>query len=449
MAARAPPASMGAARHDLQPARGEVDRVAQVAGLRVLAEAGAGAEGEQLRDSAVAGRRRAARGACRVVDAERRGRWRGRGGRRRRGSALRAVRAQHDRDPVVARCRRATIETLGSSASTARRPSARRSSKRAMATVIGGRVCMGRRPHRPIAVIGTGRRVNRPHPCLTPPPPPGSPPWERKPPGACVSLPHCPSPASSSPCCCRRPRPPGDVRRGATKGDRSSPPTVRRRRRRPLLGRGALRGQVTIFAQQPLPPASARDTDAWVTFDLAAGRQQPRRACEHLHELHDRLRALALAHPRQHARGLGHALLMMTHEFGHLLGTRMSRARQRDGAGVHRLLRRAAALQGQPAPARPAQHVALGDPERHAAPMRLREPGDGPVLSRMQPCDAAVPSVPGEIAGAVQRDLAWAALELLEDVGPAAGRQRKRAAGGRAERARRPPRRRSGRVASG
>ena len=40
---------VGAAGHDLQPARGEVDRVAHVARLRVLAEAGAGAEGEQLR----------------------------------------------------------------------------------------------------------------------------------------------------------------------------------------------------------------------------------------------------------------------------------------------------------------------------------------------------------------------------------------------------------------
>ena len=40
---------MGAAGHDLQPARGEVDRVADVACLRVLAEAGAGAEGQQLR----------------------------------------------------------------------------------------------------------------------------------------------------------------------------------------------------------------------------------------------------------------------------------------------------------------------------------------------------------------------------------------------------------------
>ena len=40
---------MGAAGHDLQPARGEVDRVADVAGLRVLGETRAGAEGEQLR----------------------------------------------------------------------------------------------------------------------------------------------------------------------------------------------------------------------------------------------------------------------------------------------------------------------------------------------------------------------------------------------------------------
>jgi hypothetical protein len=46
---------MRAARHDLQPARGEVDRVADVAGLRVLAETGTGAEGQQLR--ALRGRR--------------------------------------------------------------------------------------------------------------------------------------------------------------------------------------------------------------------------------------------------------------------------------------------------------------------------------------------------------------------------------------------------------
>lgn len=41
---------------------------------------------------------------------------------------------------------------------------------------------------------------------------------------------------------------------------------------------------------------------------LAAGREQPRRAGEQLHRLHDQLRPLALADLGEHAEGLGHVL---------------------------------------------------------------------------------------------------------------------------------------------
>ena len=50
------------------------------------------------------------------------------------------------------------------------------------------------------------------------------------------------------------------------------------------------------------------------------------------------------------------------------------------------------------------------------------------VSSLMQPCEDALPSAPGKPVGAVQGDLAGAAVELLQDGRARAGRERERTA---------------------
>src|SRR6188472_1325490 len=62
------------------------------------------------------------------------------------------------------------------------------------------------------------------------------------------------------------------------------------------------------------------------------------------------------------------------------------------------------------------------------APIRLASQVIARVPSRMQPCEAAVPSAPVRLF-VPDADLSWASLEFLKDIRPGAGGQRKRSPG--------------------
>ena len=62
-------------------------------------------------------------------------------------------------------------------------------------------------------------------------------------------------------------------------------------------------------------------------------------------------------------------------------------------------------------------------------PMRRANQVMAPVLTRMQPCETAVPRRAGEVVGAVEGDLAWSTFELLQDIRSRTGGEGERAAG--------------------
>ena len=154
-------------------------------------------------------------------------------------------------------------------------------------------------------------------------------------------------------------RPPGGRAGGADTGRRRRParrpppPSVA-----PLLGRGALRRQDQGRSpSSPLrAPASIPTTDAWVTFDTPLGANNlaaPASTYTNCTISFARWRWPTAASMREDWEHVLHDDDRTS--CGHLLGhPHDDDARQRDGAGVHRLLERAAALQGN-RPARAAR----------------------------------------------------------------------------------------------